>query len=242
MKVPNRPMAFSEELDMSTKKMIALAALASAAAVALPASRAQAASHLWVIDEVFSNADGTIQFIEMHQTPPSCCELFLQNKWVVSVQTGLQYTFPANLEGNTSDRRLLLATAGFAALPGAPAPDYIMADGLVDVTGDSLEYWSYGSATMTFGPGDLPLDGIRSLSRDGSTGPNSPTNYAGESGHVVVPCNPADLDASGDIAFADLLIMLGSWGPCGACAADLDSSGDVGFSDLLILLGAWGPC
>lgn len=48
-----------------------------------------------------------------------------------------------------------------------------------------------------------------------------------------------DLDGDGVVAGADLAILLGSWGPCDACAADLNCSGDVDASDLAILLGAW---
>ncbi len=59
-------------------------------------------------------------------------------------------------------------------------------------------------------------------------------------------CCLADLDCDGDVGVPDLLILLGSWGPCPAppapCDADLDCDGSVGVSDLLILLGEWGPC
>jgi len=54
------------------------------------------------------------------------------------------------------------------------------------------------------------------------------------------PC-PGDLDASGDVGFPDLLVLLTDWGASGG-PADLDASGDVGFPDLLVLLTAWGPC
>jgi hypothetical protein len=57
---------------------------------------------------------------------------------------------------------------------------------------------------------------------------------------------PEDLDGSGDVGFADLTSLLGSWGPCpmppAECPADFDGSGDVGFADLTQLLGSWGPC
>ncbi len=52
-----------------------------------------------------------------------------------------------------------------------------------------------------------------------------------------------DLDNDGQVGVKDLLILLGSWGPCENCApcpADLDGTGVVGVSDLLILLGNWG--
>lgn len=56
------------------------------------------------------------------------------------------------------------------------------------------------------------------------------------------PC-PPDLDASDDVGFSDLLVLLAAWGPCqGECPEDLDGSDDVGFSDLLALLTVWGPC
>jgi hypothetical protein len=59
---------------------------------------------------------------------------------------------------------------------------------------------------------------------------------------VVVAC-PGDLDGSGDVAGADLAIVLGAWGStCAGCAADLDDDGTVGGADLAIVLGAWGPC
>ncbi len=54
-----------------------------------------------------------------------------------------------------------------------------------------------------------------------------------------------DLDDDGSVGVKDLLILLGTWGPCpkkGDCPADFDDSGDVGVKDLLILLGNWGPC
>ncbi len=56
---------------------------------------------------------------------------------------------------------------------------------------------------------------------------------------------PGDLDGSGSVGVKDLLILLGTWGPCpkqGECPADLVVDGDVGVKDLLFLLGAWGPC
>ena len=54
---------------------------------------------------------------------------------------------------------------------------------------------------------------------------------------------PGDLNGDGVINTSDLLILLGSWGPCNDCdncVADLDGDCIVNTSDLLILFGNWG--
>jgi probable HAF family extracellular repeat protein len=57
------------------------------------------------------------------------------------------------------------------------------------------------------------------------------------------PVSPVagDLDGDCSVRFADLLLLLSSWGPCVAdpCAADLDADGSVGAGDLLVMLGNW---
>ncbi|MEE9131720.1 MAG: FG-GAP repeat protein, partial [Phycisphaerales bacterium] len=54
---------------------------------------------------------------------------------------------------------------------------------------------------------------------------------------------PGDLDCDGNVAAADLLALLSTWGPCDdcqECAADLNGDCIVGALDLLILLANWG--
>ena len=69
---------------------------------------------------------------------------------------------------------------------------------------------------------------------------------SGFSGQVfkIVPVkptiSPADLDCDGAVGVKDLLILLGTWGPCDGCLADLDGDHSVGVKDLLSLLGEWG--
>ncbi len=55
------------------------------------------------------------------------------------------------------------------------------------------------------------------------------------------PCQ-SDLDGDGEVKVADLLILIGAWGPCADCDADLDGDGEVKVADLLLLIGAWGAC
>ena len=53
----------------------------------------------------------------------------------------------------------------------------------------------------------------------------------------------ADIDGTGVVDFADLLLLLAQWGSCPpVCLGDLDGDGTIDFRDLLMLLAAWGPC
>lgn len=52
----------------------------------------------------------------------------------------------------------------------------------------------------------------------------------------------ADVDGSGAVDFADLVILLSQWGACPGCSADIDGSWWVDFVDVTLLLSTWGPC
>lgn len=223
-------------------------ALVALLAMSVCSASAQAGSHLWRIHEIFSNADGTIQFVEMKE----CCggnnEFLLMNLDVTSAVTGHSFIFPENLPCTdcTANKHLLLATQSFADLHGAPTPDYIIAEDIVPLfstQADTLTYYSYPQAVWTFAA--VPTDGINSLnhSEDGDTiAINSPTNFNDETGSVVVPCNPADFDLDGAVTVDDLLSLLAAWGPCSDCQQDIDNDGAVGVTDLLQLIAHWGSC
>lgn len=170
------------------------------------ARMALAGSHLWRINEIFSNADGTIQFIELKECCGSTIERALAGKPINSVDTGNVFTFPVNLTGNTANRYLLIATPAFAAVPGAPTPDFTFSQiPFFTNSGDLIEWaplLNYDEFTIP--NGDLPLDGINAIhitnyvSDTFITGPNSPTNYAGQSGTINVGCNDVDGDGYGN--------------------------------------------
>lgn len=208
-----------------------------------PASAALAGSHTWDIIEVFSNSDGTIQFIELHEMAGTSKEVNLANKQVTSQSTGNAFTFPENLIPPTANKHLLLATQAFADLPGAPTPDYIIPANFFDTAGDTLTYHIYDS--LTFSGGDLPQDCVNSYNDGSGAAPNSPTNYNGDTGSIdcSAPACPADI--SGDdnnVDVFDLFVLLNNWGTSGV-GADLAAPNDVvDVFDLFALLGAWGPC
>ena len=102
---------------------VLLLAFLGAALVPTSARTVQAASHQWKFHELFSNADGTIQFIEMKEAHGDEAEHELAGKWVRADNADNQVNFRRDLTGNTANKHLLLATQAFADLPGArPTP------------------------------------------------------------------------------------------------------------------------
>ena len=146
-------------------------------------------SHLWIVNELFSSIDGTVQFIELWECCGSTIETQMAGKDVFS--NSHTFTFPANLEGDTAYRYLLLGTAAYAALPGVPPPDYIIPANFFSRTSDTVRWHFYPDATLTYTAGQLPLDGHLSLNFDHTTSANSPTNWAGQTGIVNLAGVPA---------------------------------------------------
>ncbi len=152
-------------------------------ALALGAPLAHATFHTFRIDQLYSNADGTVQFVVLVEAAGSDG----QNLWAgrslraTSAQGAVQQiTFPSNLpSASTAGRRVLVATAGFAAL-GIVAPDYTIPAGFLPLGGGTLNF--AGVDPITFGA--MPADGVTALTRAGTPTPNVATNFAGASGSV----------------------------------------------------------
>lgn len=167
-------------------------------------STVQASFHKWEITELFSNADGSIQYIELFtvadgqellNTDPDVAQL--SSTSTDGLTTNLMATFPNDLPSDlTADRNFLIATSGFEALVGAVTPDYIMPDGFLFIDGGTVDFADMFSPVNTVIHGALPIDGTLSLNVDLNTstispGTNSPTNFAGDTGSIdasaVVP-------------------------------------------------------
>jgi MYXO-CTERM domain-containing protein len=154
---------------------------------------ARAAVHEWDVKEVFSNASGSIQYIELFTA--SGGQTVIGSHDVVVIADGVTSTFtlPANLTGDTANRHLLIATPEFAAL-GIVTPDYVLPCGrFFDPAAASIrvEFSSYDSITIEGGL-DLPVDGSSSIEDSTAstptttlaTGTASPTNFIGDTGSV----------------------------------------------------------
>lgn len=166
------------------------------------ASTATAGIHTWDVVEVFSNADGTIQYIELFDFGLSGGEVGVGNGSLSSTLQSHSWSNGA-VTGPTNGKSYLIATAGFAALPGAPVPDVIIPAGKVpffDVSGDTVTFQSGDS--FAFGP--VPTNGTDSLDESTGVGPNTPKNYAGVQGSV----NAAPAVPSGSLPTIALMVAL----------------------------------
>jgi hypothetical protein len=155
-------------------------------AVMCQAGTGWAGVHTWDVNEVFSDASGQIQFVELKNPPANTNETGLNGQTMSNGNAAQNFAISGTVPppNSTGDKHYLLATAAFAALPGAPVPDALIPAG-------SLPFFVVpGGATISFGgfdswpTGAVPTDGINSVSRVGGTGVNSPTNFAGDSGSV----------------------------------------------------------
>jgi len=169
--------------------LLLLASLASA-----PAS---ASFHLFSMSELYSNGDGSVQFLEI--TALTSAQEFVGGHTLRVQQGGTthSFTFPSNLPGDTSGKVMLIATQGFADL-NIVTPDYVVPNG----------FFFSGNGTITYAEGSdvwnyaaLPSDGTKALERDGSTATNSARNFAGAtasvSGSPPPPPPPSSFNVEG---------------------------------------------
>jgi hypothetical protein len=149
----------------------------------------RAAFHLWSVSELYSDASGSLQFIELVDTFGG--EQFVAGQTLQVIgSTTHSFIFGSNLPGDSGGHTMLLGTAGLHAA-GGPTPDYIIPNGFLFTAGGSLSFFNASGAYTA-----LPTDGVHSYLWSGGTGVNSPKNFAGQTGTVTVP----------EPAFAALLI------------------------------------
>jgi serralysin len=147
--------------------------------------------HLWEIREIYSGADGSIQFIELFSSADGQTRLGGQTLRFTEAGTGnvVEFFFPADLAGSTAGRSLLLGTPSYFFLSGVPDPDFVLPDNFLSFAGGTLEI--VGGDVLTYGAGLLPADGTHSLVDLNAGGDpvlavevSSPTNFSGESGSI----------------------------------------------------------
>jgi hypothetical protein len=232
-----------------------ICALTAFAAVLAPVAVSHGSAHLWVIKEIFTNHDGSVQFIELFTAGVN--ERFLNIHTITANSDGLinTYEFPADLTTTTTNKHLLIATANFGSLPGGVPQDFATAPPLpanfFNPNATSIEF-IYGHTIdhLTVAGSQIPKDGVNSLTDTNLTinngpdvmvaGVNSPTNFAGQFGSVNLP-PPASLagDFNGNniVDGNDLAIWRTNFGAVGApttMQGNADSDADVDGHDFLI--------
>ena len=186
-------------------------ALATVSLIFAPTLRAS--QHLWDIQEVFTNADGSIQFIEFFTA--SAGQQFLQNFTLTEMNganTLSSFIFPNNLQldsplaghpntaSTTANQTFLVATANFQSLFGI-VPDYIIPPGFLTAgAGNVLDFNVNPLESLNLS--NLPTDGIHSLNGlPGDEDPShfsinsmaTPKNFRGETAIVPEPATTATL-------------------------------------------------
>jgi hypothetical protein len=179
--------------------------------VALP-TPAYAAHHLWRIQQLFSNASGSVQYVVLETNSTGRTGETQVSGFTLAVTGGVTFTLNANLPANPTTQWLLLATSNFASLPGGVTPDFVIPANFLPTGGGTI---TYASTVDTWTFGALPTDGIHALTRDPdtqalATAVNHPVNFANVSGQVNLAASVPTLPTWGIIAGLGALLLAGS--------------------------------
>jgi hypothetical protein len=154
-------------------------------ACALPAT-AGAAAHAFVIDQVFSNADGLVQYVLLRETAGANGQDGFAGLTLTAAQGARvsTFTFPKDLPSTTTAKHaVLIASAGYVALAAttpefaAAAPDYVMPNRFLPTAAGHLAFADADALDYDV----LPGDGFSALYRDGETKDNAVQNFSGAS-------------------------------------------------------------
>lgn len=230
------------------------------AAVGCVNSSSYALQHFWDIKEVYSNHDGSVQFIEFFTTFDS--QQFLNAHTITATSivggspTVKTFTFPSNLSvsppnpSSTLNRHMLIATPGFGGLAGGVTADFplnfLPAGGtFFNPNADSITI-NFGPNfdIVTFAGSALPKDGVNSLTDQSPAGAqnlvaglNSPTNFPEAMGSVnQPPPAAADFTENGVVNGFDLAVWRTNFGTTGTAThlqGDSDNDDDVDGVDFL---------
>jgi MYXO-CTERM domain-containing protein len=186
------------------RSWISSVVLGSVAAFVLWQPRAEANFHLWTIEEIYSNVDGSVQYIELITSANG--QHVLAGHTITATSDGAvkTFTFAVDSPMGTTNKHLLIATPGFASLPGAVTPNYTLPCGpFFNPAATSITINFVGADSVTFTGASLPKDGINSLNDTGAvtlvSAANSPENFAGTDGAlnltaclIAGTCEPCD--------------------------------------------------
>jgi hypothetical protein len=187
---------------------LAILAFVVGLVVAAPAP-AQASHHLWKLNQMFSNASGSVQFVQLKLVQIEDGEDLLATMTLTSGTN--TFTFPNLPSSQTSAHPwILLATAGFGQLPGGVAPDFTIPANFFPTGGGTLNYASNGDVWNYTA---VPTDGLNAFFKSGATvttARNAPENFNTQSGSVNLAAAVPALPAVGIALLVGALLFAGS--------------------------------
>jgi hypothetical protein len=182
--------------------MIYRTRLANLVAILLTAPAAALAGiHTWDVAEVFSNADGTIQFVEFVDAGISGTEINIGSSGSTSSNAKSFGWSGSNVAPPTNGKRFLVGSQTFQNLTGAPPVDRTMPltfnsnpilPFFFQPASDTVNFIAYDSCPFTA----IPTNGVGSFNCETNVNQttNSPTNYAGTPGSVIASLAPGLID------------------------------------------------
>lgn len=198
------------------------------------AGSASASFHLWKIAQIYSSADGSVQFITF-TNGNNFEELLAGHTLICTNAAGTNvFTFPNDLPSTvTANKTFIVGTFNLCAagttnllgqtnlvqVPGAVAPDYIFTN--------AGPFLFPGTGTINYADVDimsyirLPTDGVHSLTRPvsgtvfSSPATNAPCNFQGQS-NTIVPVRISSIQAGGGNTVLSFATAAGPNGTPGA--------------------------
>ena len=166
---------------------VSRASIGAVVAASLAVTPAQGAFHLWTIREVYTDASGANQFIELFNgsgfDQPSVGGQHINITDGVTTNT---FTVPNSLPFNTTvSQALLFGTASITNF-GSPKPDFVISNNFILPNGATLTFFGANSGPYTA----LPTDGILSRTWSGGNATNSPQNLLGQVGTISILNTP----------------------------------------------------
>lgn len=136
----------------------------------------RASFHEWEITEIYSNADGSLQFIEMYNFTDG--EQFVRGHLLKSSTS--TYEFLSDTPPDTANRFLLIATGPV----GGVVPDFLIPPNFFSTSNDFVNFAGVSNVSWT----SLPNDGVKSLARHGIVNDfATPLNFAGDTATLPEP-------------------------------------------------------
>ena len=160
----------------------------------LSTSPARANFHFWSVNELYSNADGSVQFVEFFTSSGGQQVLGGRTITCVGPMGTHSFTFPTNQPTDSAGKTFIVGTANLASVPGGLRPDYVFTNTtpfLFLNPGVTNTVTLVSASTTPAAYTNLPIDGVKSLIRTGSGSSfativtNSPKNYLSQSNSIV---------------------------------------------------------